>query len=92
LFNVECLQKFHQTFKYGCQRNQILQDLTGLETEISMKASNTKNRLETGVQQSETGLRKDVINISSHFRKCVLIHAYLLTYTSGRRITVPEAE
>jgi len=35
---------FHQTVKYGCQRNHILQDLTGLEIRISMKTSKTENR------------------------------------------------
>ena len=38
-----CVYKsFHQTVKYCSQRNQILQDLTGLETKISMKASKTR--------------------------------------------------
>jgi len=40
-------KSFHQTIKYGYQRNQILQELTGLETYISMKASKTENRFET---------------------------------------------
>jgi len=35
---------FHQTVKYGLQRNHILQDLTGLEIEISMNSSETENR------------------------------------------------
>jgi len=30
---------FHQTVKYGLQRYHILQDLIGLESEISMMAS-----------------------------------------------------
>jgi len=30
--------------KYGRQRNHILEDLTGLEIQISMKASKTENR------------------------------------------------
>jgi len=30
--------------KYGWQRNHILQDLTGLEIQNSMKTSKTKNR------------------------------------------------
>jgi len=34
---------FHQTVKYGCQRNRILQDLTGFEIDISMKSSETEN-------------------------------------------------
>jgi len=46
----ECLQKFHQIVKYGWQRNHILQDLTGLEIKISMKASKTQNWFETGFQ------------------------------------------
>jgi len=29
---------FHQTIKYGCQRNHVSQDLTGLEIKIFMKA------------------------------------------------------
>jgi len=40
-------KSFHQTVKYGC----ILQDLTGLEISISMKASKTKNQFKTGFQQ-----------------------------------------
>jgi len=39
---------FYQAVKYGQQRNHILQDLIGLEIKISMKASKTKNRFETG--------------------------------------------
>ena len=34
---------FHQTVKYGGQRNCILQALTGLEIEFSMKAWKPKN-------------------------------------------------
>ena len=49
---------FHQTVKYGQQRNHILQDLTGLETYISMKASKAENRFETSFQQLKTGLPK----------------------------------
>jgi len=41
----------HQPIKYGQQRNHILQDLTGLEIKISMKASKTKNWFQTGFQQ-----------------------------------------
>jgi len=33
-------KSIHQTVKYGCQGNHILQGLTGLEIKISMKASN----------------------------------------------------
>jgi len=36
LLNFQCLQQFHQTVKYGCQRNNILQALT-------MKSSETEN-------------------------------------------------
>jgi len=43
-------KKFHQMVKYGRQRNYILQDLTGLEIEISIKASITENRFETDFQ------------------------------------------
>jgi len=32
-------KSFHQTVKHGRQRSHILQDLTGLEIKISMKAS-----------------------------------------------------
>jgi len=45
-------KSFHQTVKYGWQRNHILQDLTGPEILIYMKASKTKNRCETGLQKS----------------------------------------
>jgi len=37
---------FYQTVKYNWQRNHIFQDLTGLEIEISMKASKTENWFE----------------------------------------------
>jgi len=36
----------------------ILQDLTGLEIRISMKASKTENQFETGFQQLKTGWQK----------------------------------
>jgi len=43
-----CVYKsFHQTAKYGHQRYHILQNLTGLEIQISMKASKTENRFST---------------------------------------------
>jgi len=45
------------------QRNHILQDLTGLEIEIYMKASKTENRVETGFQQPKTGFLKNWYNI-----------------------------
>jgi len=38
-------KSFHQTVKYIRQRNHILQDLTELEIQISIKASKTENRL-----------------------------------------------
>jgi len=44
-------KSYHQTVKYGRQRNQILQDLTLLEIQISVKASKTENRFETSFQQ-----------------------------------------
>jgi len=34
----------HQMVKYGCQRNHKLQDITGLETKISMKTNKTGKR------------------------------------------------
>jgi len=40
----------HQTVKYGWQRNHVLQDLTGLEISIYMKASKTKNWFKTGFE------------------------------------------
>jgi len=43
---------FHQTVKYGRQRNHILQDLIGLETYISLKAS----ELKTGFQSTSLSL------------------------------------
>src|SRR6218665_1849282 len=54
---TKCKLKLIQTFvcwvftkvfiKHGQQRNHILQDLTGLEIQISMKASKTVNWFET---------------------------------------------
>jgi len=44
-------KSFHQTVKYGHQRNHILQYLTGLETLISMKGSKTENRFSTTESQ-----------------------------------------
>ena len=52
-------KSFHQTAKYGRQRNLLLQDLTGLE--ISMKASRTEHRFETRFQQPKTGLTKRLV-------------------------------
>ena|SRR6218665_2568793 len=37
----------NQTVKYSLLTNHILQDLTGLEIKISMKASKTENRFST---------------------------------------------
>jgi len=55
-------ESFYQMVKYGQQRNHVLQDLTGLEISISMKASKTENQFETGFQQPKTGLpRKSVL-------------------------------
>ena len=36
-------KSYHQMIKYGQQRNHILQDLTGLEIQISVKASKSEN-------------------------------------------------
>jgi len=58
-------KSFHETVKYGRQRNHILQDWTGLETKISTKASKTENWLGTGFQQPKTSLSKNGINIPS---------------------------
>jgi len=49
-----------QTVKYGYQRNHILQDLTGLEIKISMKASKMENRFETGFQSPKTSFPKNI--------------------------------
>jgi len=40
------------------RKHTVLQDLTGLEIYISMKASNTENRIQTGFQQPKSSLRK----------------------------------
>jgi len=57
-------ESFHQTVKYGWQRNHILQDLTGLEIKIFMKASKTENQFQTDFQQPKFGLRKkNIISI-----------------------------
>ena len=52
-------KSWHQTVKYGHQRNHILQDLTGLEIKISMKARKTENRFVSAFQQPKTGLPKN---------------------------------
>src|SRR6218665_1908405 len=49
---------FHQTIKYGHQRNHILQDLTGYEIKIYMKAGKTKTYFETGFRKPKTSLPK----------------------------------
>jgi len=51
-------KSFRQTFKYGRQGNHILQDFTGLEILISMKASKTENRFQTGFQQPKIQFAK----------------------------------
>ena len=43
---------------YGRQRNRTLQDLTGLEILISMKASKTENWFKASFQQPKSGLQK----------------------------------
>ena len=49
--------------RYGRQRNDIVQDLTGLETKTSMKGSKRENRFETSFQQPKTGFPKNSISI-----------------------------
>ena len=49
-------KSFHQTVNYGSQRNHIVQDLSELETKISMMASTSENRFEASIQQPKTGL------------------------------------
>ena len=50
---------------YGQQRNHMLQDLTGLEIQTYMKASETENRFEASFQQPKSSLPKNGINIPS---------------------------
>ena|SRR6218665_2099808 len=52
-------KRFHQTVKYGLQRDLILQGLTGLEIKISMKASKTEKRFKIGFQQPKISLPKN---------------------------------
>jgi len=52
---------FHQIVKYGQQRDHILQDLTRLEIEISMKASKIVSRFQTSFQQLKSGLQKKLV-------------------------------
>ena len=57
---------FHEMANYCCQRNQILQDLNGPETLISIKASKIENWFETSFQQPKTSFAKQTsINILS---------------------------
>jgi len=66
-------KSFHQTVKYGWQRNHILQDSTGLEIKISMTVSKTENRVQTGFQQQKTSLlNKPVLTslLSNHTYCC----------------------
>ena len=58
--------------KQGRQRNHILQDLIGLEIQISMKASKTENQIEAGFQQLKSGLQKNSVLTSHHLR--IYIH------------------
>jgi len=51
-------KRFHRSVKYGWQRNHILQDFTGLEIIISMKASKAKNPVLPGFQQQKPRLKK----------------------------------
>src|SRR6218665_1046113 len=50
--------KSYQMVKYGRQRNQILPDLTGLEIQVSMKASKIENRFKTRFQQPKSSFPK----------------------------------
>jgi len=52
--------------KYGWQRNHILQDLTGLEIQNSMKTSKTKNRFEPVIKNRNPVSSKTGINIPTH--------------------------
>ena len=54
-------KSFHQSVKYGRQRNHILQVLTGLEVKISVKASKTQNLFETSFQQPKIGFPKNML-------------------------------
>ena len=46
-------KSYRQSVKYGWQRNHILQDLTGPEIQISMKASETENRFQTKIRSAK---------------------------------------
>ena len=54
------VDKSYQKVKYGWNRNHILQDLTGLEIQIYMKASNNKTGLKP---EPKSSLQKNGINI-----------------------------
>ena len=54
-------ENFHETLKHARQGYHILQDLTGPEIEIFMKASKTENRFST----TKTQFAKYGINIPS---------------------------
>jgi len=60
---LSCLQKFSLNEKYGWQRNCILQDFTGLEILISMKANKTKNRFQTGFNNQNPVCKIPSINL-----------------------------
>ena len=64
--NCLMLSRFHQMVKYGWQRNHILQDLTGLEIQNSMKTSKTKNRFEPVIKNRNPVSSKTGINIPTH--------------------------
>ena len=47
MFNVECLQKISSNGQIWPPKKHLLQDFTGLEIKISVKASKTENQLST---------------------------------------------
>ena len=74
-------KSYHQTDKYGWKRNHILQDLTGLEIQISSK---TENQFETSFQQPKSSSQKTGINIPNGNK--VLSNLYgIWSITSNRR-------
>jgi|SRR6218665_2609909 len=66
-------KSYHQTLKYGPPKNQIVQELTGLEIQISMKASKTKNWFQTGFQQPKSGLQKRTVLTSLVTTPCKML-------------------
>jgi len=54
-------ENFHETLKHARQGYHILQDLTGPEIEIFMKASKTENWFQTGFQQPKPSLQNTVL-------------------------------